>query len=92
MVEVEDHKAEPTVVTMTESLDVILGPFVITQVQFYGHIINVLVNIQQVRTYFIVCHRIGGILRQGQQFIEGIGRSAHLHIVRVGRTLSTPIY
>ena len=87
MVKVEYNEAELSVVTMAESLDVVLRPVIIAQIQFDGHIINVRVNVQQMCTDFIISDRIGSVGRQCQQIFIGIGRSALLHIVGVWRYL-----
>ena len=45
MVQVKDYKTEPSVILVTERLDVVSWPVLIAQIEFYGHVVGILLNV-----------------------------------------------
>ena len=69
---------------MAEGLHVVAQPVVAAQEELGSHVVDILVDVQNLAN-LVVGGGIGGIGREGHQVAVGEGRTALLHVERVGR-------
>ena len=84
--EVEEDHAEATVGGAgTPALAVVFGPVAVAQIELDGHVVAVLVDVEELADLGVGFGR-GGVGRQVEQALHGFVGAALLHIARVGGT------
>ena len=86
VVGVEHHEAEAPAVAVAEGLHVVAQPVVAAEVEFGGHVVDILIDVEHLADILIDLV-VAGIGRHRHELLINLVVAALLHIERVGRDL-----